>query len=112
MNRKRVPRPQDAVSASELAEMGVCERRVLLAQRHGRWRTMAQRSAMRRGLDAHERFHRDGLATREAAGRRRRWISPTLWGRWVLDICSRLAWTLSTLLVGTADRPRPPGERP
>ena len=112
MNRKHLPRPRDAVSASEVAEMGVCERRVLLAQRHGRWHTTAQQKAMWRGLDAHERFHRDGLAKREAAGRRRRWISQTSWGRWVLDICSRLAWTLSKLLVGTADRLRPPGEGP
>lgn len=111
MNRKRVPRPRDAVSASELAEMGVCERRVLLAQHHGRWRTTAQQRAMRRGMDAHARFHRDGLAAREASGRRRR-ISQTSWGRWVLDICSRLAWTLSKLFVGTAARLRPPGEGP
>ena len=111
MNGKRVPRRRDAVSASELAEMGVCERRVLLTQRHGRWCTEVQRRAMRRGLRAHERFHRDGLAAREASGRRRRWISQTSWGRWVLDICSRLAWTLSKLFVGT-DRLRPPGEGP
>ena len=112
MNRKRVPRPRDVVSASELAEMGVCEGRVLLAQHYGHWRTTAQQKAMRRGLDAHARLHRDGLAAREASRRRRRWISRTSWGRWVLDICSRLAWTLSKLFVGAADRLRPPGEGP
>ena len=109
VNRKHLPRPRDAVSASELAEMGVCERRVLLAQRHGHWRTTVQQRAMRRGLDAHARFHRDGLAAREASGRRRRWISLSSWGRWVLRLCSRLVWTLAKLFAGSADRPRHPG---
>ena len=107
--KKRDLRPRDAVSASELAEMGVCERRVLLAQRHGRRRTTAQRTAMRRGLRAHERFCRDGLASREAAGRCRRWISLPSWSRRVLDLCSRLALILAKLFAGEADRPRPPG---
>lgn len=109
MKRKRVPPPRDAVSASELAEMGVCERRVLLAQRHGTWHTTAQEKAMRRGLRAHERFHRDGLAVREAVQRRGRWISLTSWGRCLVGLCSRLAWTLTKLFGGGADRPRHPG---
>lgn len=59
---RRAPRRRDSVSASELAEMAVCERRVLLSHLHGERRTKAQRDAMRRGLRAHDRFHREGLA--------------------------------------------------
>lgn len=104
----RARRP-DVVSASELAEMGVCERRVLLAHRHGPRRTSAQRGAMRRGLHAHERFHRDGLAAKEFAGRRR----PTTFasfGRWFVGLCTRLALAVMRSLAGRRRRARDPGE--
>lgn len=39
--KKHATRPRDAVSASELAEMGVCARRALLAYRHGPRGTLA-----------------------------------------------------------------------
>ena len=100
---------RDVVSASELAEMGVCERRVLLAHRHGTRRTSAQRRAMRRGLRAHERFHRDGLAAKEGASRRRR---PTFasFGRWFVGLCTRIALAVLCGLVGRRHRAREPGE--
>lgn len=103
-------RRTDVVSASELAEMGVCERRVLLAHRNGPRRTSAQRSAMRSGSRAHERFHRDGLAAREGASRRR---SPTVLasvGQWIVGLCTRIALALLRSLAGRKRRPRDPGE--
>lgn len=48
------------VSASELAQMGVCERLVVFEQRYGARRTPAQRQAIWRGQHAHRRFYRNG----------------------------------------------------
>lgn len=105
---RRARRP-DVVSASELAEMGVCERRVLLAHHHSARRTSAQRRVMRRGLREHERFHRDGLAAREGASRRR----PTAFasfGRWLVGLCTRLALAVLRSLAGRRHPARDPGE--
>ena len=105
---RRARRP-DVVSASELAEMGVCERRVLLAHRHGPRRTSAQRRAMRRGLRAHERFHRDGLAAREGVSRRRPTAFAAL-GRWFVGLCTRIALAVLRGLAGRRHRARDSGE--
>lgn len=105
----RARRP-DVVSASELAEMGVCERRVLLAHRHGPRRTSAQRRAMRRGLRAHERFHRDGLAANEGASRRRRPTAFASLGRWFVGLCTRIALAVLRSLARRRHRARDPGE--
>ena len=102
-------RQPDVVSASELAEMGVCERRVLLAHRHGPRRTSAQRMAMRRGLRAHERFHRDGLAAREGASRRRLTAFASF-GRWFVGLCLRIVLAVLRSLAGYGRRARDPGE--
>ena len=108
--KKHAIRPRDAVSASELAEMGVCERRVLLAHRRGpRW-TSAQRRAMRRGLRAHERFHRDGLAAKEGANRQRRSTVFASFGRWFVGLCTRIALAVLCGLAGRSHRARDPGE--
>lgn len=48
------------VSASELAQMGVCERRVKFEHDCGRRRTHEQMRVMERGLRAHEEFYREG----------------------------------------------------
>lgn len=48
-----------SVSASELAQMGVCERLVVLEHRYGKRRTVEQQRAAMRGLRAHERFYRE-----------------------------------------------------
>lgn len=107
--KKHATRPRDSVSASELAEMGVCERRVLLAHRHGARRTSAQRRAMRRGLRAHEQFHRDGLAAQEGESRRRPATFTSLsW--WLMRLCLRIALAVLRLLVGRGRRARDPGE--
>ena len=48
-----------SVSASELAQMGVCERLVVFEHRYGKRRTVEQQLAINRGLLAHERFYRE-----------------------------------------------------
>ena len=48
------------VSASALAQMGVCERRIVFEQRVGKRPTREQQQAMQRGLRAHRRFFREG----------------------------------------------------
>ncbi len=66
------------VSASELAQMGVCERLVVLEHRCGRRRTIAQRQAIRRGLSAHRRFYREGR--RDSVRRGRCFIASLVFG--------------------------------
>lgn len=65
---RRAPKV-DRVSASELAQMGVCERRVKFEHDRGRRRTPEQLQAMERGLRAHETFYRDGQDAARAGGR-------------------------------------------
>lgn len=48
-----------SVSASELAQMGVCERLVVFEHRHGKRRTVEQQLAIQRGRWAHARFYRE-----------------------------------------------------
>ena len=48
-----------SVSASELAQMGVCERLVVFEHRYGKRRSMGQKLAIKRGQLAHERFYRE-----------------------------------------------------
>jgi hypothetical protein len=47
---------RDAVSASALAQMGVCERLVVFEHREGSRMTAAKKAALQRGLSAHRRF--------------------------------------------------------
>lgn len=57
---KRTGNPPSAplqVSASELAQMGVCERLVVFENRYGKRRTVLQQRAIQRGLRAHLRFY-------------------------------------------------------
>jgi hypothetical protein len=44
------------VTAAQLAQMGVCERRILLERKHGKRATAEQRSATARGDAAHDSF--------------------------------------------------------
>lgn len=69
---------QTSVSASELAQMGVCERLVLFEHRHGKRTTTEQRAAIKRGLRAHEQFYLEGIATPPAPGRY--FIATTVFG--------------------------------
>ena len=66
---KKERRRRTSVSASELAQMGVCERLVVFEHRHGNRTTTAQRAAIRRGLRAHEEFYREGRAAQTTHGR-------------------------------------------
>lgn len=47
------------VSATQLAQMGICERQVVLDHLLGLRLTAEQRTAMRRGCDAHAAFKRE-----------------------------------------------------
>lgn len=60
------------VSASDLAQMGRCERLVLFEHRQGSRRTAWQERARERGLVEHERFYREGLAASAQAARKGR----------------------------------------
>ena len=57
--KKRVARCSRGVSASDLAQMGVCERLVKFEHQCGRRRTSDQLQTMDRGRRAHERFYLD-----------------------------------------------------
>ena len=67
--RRRRFKTRKAVSASELAQMGVCERLVWFEDRYGKRSTPAQRAAMRRGLLEHDRFYCDGVKLSQKKGR-------------------------------------------
>ena len=69
MRRKRKQKKSNAVSASELAQMGVCERLGVFEHRYGKRSTASQRAAMRRGSTEHRRFYRDGVTASENKGR-------------------------------------------
>ena len=56
---KRHERRRASVSASELAQMGVCERLVVFEHRYGKRLTVEQQQAIKRGRRAHARFYRD-----------------------------------------------------
>jgi hypothetical protein len=60
MKARRPVRAGRSVSASELAQMGVCEQRVLLEHLHGKRRTKQQRADMACGDAEHLRFYREG----------------------------------------------------
>jgi len=65
------------VRASDLAQMGVCERLVYFENRYGRRATNAQDAAARRGNAAHEEFLRD--ARRCEPGLRTSGAKPWCW---------------------------------
>lgn len=58
MARRR--KPKDAVSASALSQMGVCERLVVFEHHEGKRPTPAQKAALKRGLGAHRQFASEG----------------------------------------------------
>lgn len=69
VGRRSKERKSKTVSASELAQMGVCERLVRFERRHGRRSHAFQYAAIRRGLREHERFYRDGIRAANRKGR-------------------------------------------
>ncbi len=60
------------VGASDLAQMGRCERLVMFEHRHGGRRTARQQRARERGMVEHERFYLEGLAASAQAARKGR----------------------------------------
>jgi hypothetical protein len=62
-------RRSTSVSASELAQMGVCERLVVFEHRYGKRRLPEQRAAIERGRREHERFYREGRIASAPPGR-------------------------------------------
>jgi hypothetical protein len=71
MDRKN-PRLQSrchSISASELAQMGVCERLVVFEHLAGRQRTLQQAQAMRRGHRLHRQFYAEQQIHSDDSGR-------------------------------------------
>lgn len=79
------------VSASDLAQMGRCERLVVFEHLHGRRRTARQQRARERGVVEHERFYREGLAASAQATRKGRcFISTCVFGEsWQTEVLRR-----------------------
>ncbi len=91
--RKRSRRSDNGriVSASDLAQMGRCERLVVFEHLHGRRRTAQQQRARERGVVEHERFYREGLATSAQAIRKGRcFIATCVFGEaWQTQVLRR-----------------------
>lgn len=124
-----------SVSASDLAQMGVCERLVVFEDRHGQRRTTEQRRAIQRGVRAHHRFYCERYLDPASRGRcfvatlvfgptapetivlrrfRDRVMRPWWIGRWLIRnyyelapaVCDRLRkWPAAKRLVCTVLRP-------
>lgn len=109
------------VSASELAQMGRCERLVLFEHLHGHRRTARQQRARERGVVEHEQFYREGLAalahadgkgdcfiascvfgesreTQELRRFRDVTLRLSIFGRWAIRLYYRVAPVICTVL--------------
>lgn len=115
--RGRRSRTERAVSATQLAEMGYCEKRMLLAHRLGERTTLAQRQGRARGNEAHLRYFAQGAAardrrcfiascvfgpealeTQQLRGYRDAVLLPRWWGRRLVSLYYRVAPSLCRLL--------------
>jgi len=70
--RSRRAESDRMVSASDLAQMGRCERLVVFEHLHGSRRTAEQQRARERGMVEHKHFYREGLAATAQADRKGR----------------------------------------
>jgi len=84
------------VTASQLAEMGYCERKVVLKQNLGPRISSARKAAQERGIEEHEWFLRSALlehpsVTASCRSRiaRERSVVPSIWTR-LLELLRRL----------------------
>ncbi len=84
VSAKRYGRRRASVSASELAQMGVCERLVVFEHRYGKRRTVEQQQATKRGRRAHARFYRERHM--ELPRQWRHFVVFLIFGRW-LALC-------------------------
>ena len=66
------------ISASELAQMGYCERKVAFDARHGAQDTPQQLQAKQRGRALHARFYEESQRVAEASATRGRCFIATL----------------------------------
>ena len=78
--RSRRPVSGRMVSASDLAQMGRCERLVVFEHLYGSRRTARQRHAQARGLVEHEQFYQEGLASTQADRKGRCFIATCVFG--------------------------------
>lgn len=132
MGRRR--KTKDAVSASALSQMEVCERLVVFEHHEGKRPTPAQKAALHRGLRAHRRFASEGASEEARRGRcfiathvfgegletqvlrrfRDRYLRPTRAGRRVIlayyrsapTVCRAMErWPMTRYVVRAAIRP-------
>ena len=89
--RSRRPVSGQMVSASDLAQMGRCERLVVFEHLYGSRRTARQQRASVRGVVEHERFYREGLAASAQAARKGRcFIATCVFGEaWQTQVLRR-----------------------
>ena len=89
--RSRRPVSGRMVSASDLAQMGRCERLVVFEHLHGSLRTAGQQRARARGLVEQEHFYREGLAASAQAARKGRcFIATCVFGEaWQTEVLRR-----------------------
>lgn len=88
--RSRRPVSGRMVSASDLAQMGRCERLVVFEHLHGSRRTAGQQRARARGLVEHEHFYREGLASAQADRKGRCFIATCVFGEaWQTEVLRR-----------------------
>lgn len=74
-----MPRDEEPfISASELSQMGYCERRVAFDARHGRQDTPGQEAAKERGRQRHEQFYAESQRTAQASAGKGRCFVATL----------------------------------
>jgi hypothetical protein len=71
------------VSASELAQMGACERLVLFEAKYGKRVSRCQQEAIKRGRTEHAKFFRDGVRSQAD-------VETSLSQPWCF--CASLAW--------------------
>lgn len=114
--KKRMMRP---VSASELAQMGMCERQIVFEHRHGKRSSASQHAARQRGLAEHDRFYQEVVRASEKKGRcyiatldlgqgpetaalqllRDRVLRKGALGRWLIGVYDRSAPAICTMLA-------------
>lgn len=77
---QRREKPRLPIGASELAQMGVCERLVVFEHHFGKRRGVRQRAAIARGQIAHGQFYWKGEGERSFGGRGRCYIATLIFG--------------------------------
>ncbi len=86
--------------ASRLAEMAICERRVVLQHKLGRRSTSAQRNAMRAGRREHAAMHRESLGCNFAV---KGLSAPRCSPRWVILLLGMMERAPRSVAVRATD---------